>query len=329
MNQKRFERMMSAVDEDLLEEAQLPLKAQRAARAKRSWVMLAASAAACIAVVAATTFRMPVQTPPDNPQVVNPLKTVTAVEVAALGYRIPLPADAQETAYFLIDAGGEQAAPMAEVRFDRNGGAYTCRALKTTVSEDISGLYVNWSQNYTWRADTLDVTIMEAEDLTACVSWYEEEAGIQWCLSGERGASDLLNTAGDIMNALGYDLGVAPAGAEKVAFRVLELDGLTVGETTFLFDGVSYAYRVASTWAIEENFADISGVEREFAEKTVGEIGWCSARLCFDKDAGGKIVWFDPAPGLLYSLYMETGASEQALFEMAELLYTPAQGDAG
>ena len=53
------------------------------------------------------------------------------------------------------------------------------------------------------------------------------------------------------------------------------------------------------------------------------------ARLAFDKNAGGKIVWFDPAPGLLYSLYMESGASEAALLDMADLLYDPAQDDAG
>ena len=152
---------------------------------------------------------------------------------------------------------------------------------------------------------------------------------MQWCLSGKQGASALLSTAGDILNTLGYDLDVAPAGAKELVFRKVTQEGLSVGETTFLLDGIFYAYRVAATNEVEENFADISGIERDFAEKTIGEVGWCSARLSFNETADGKIVWFDPAPGLLYSLYMETGASESALLDMAALLYDPAQNDAG
>jgi hypothetical protein len=34
-------------------------------------------------------------------------------------------------------------------------------------------------------------------------------------------------------------------------------------------------------------------------------------------------------PGLLYSLTMSDGASQSALLDMAQQLYTPAQGDVG
>ena len=325
MNNKLFDRMMSAVDEDLLEEAQRPAKARK----KRPWVTLAVSAAACVAVLVSILPKAPVTPQPGNTMVVNPMQAVTEAEVEALGYRIPLPENAEAPAYYLINRGAEQTTPMAEVRFLQNGGEYTCRTLKTTVSEDISGLYVQWSQNDIWKLESLEVTVMEAEDLTACVSWYEQEREMQWCLSGKQGASALLSTAGDILNTLGYDLDVAPAGAKELVFRKLTQDGLSVGETTFVLDGIFYAYRVAATNEVEENFADISGIEKAFAEEAAAEIGWCSARLSFDENAGGKIVWFDPAPGLLYSLYMETGASEAALLDMADLLYDPAQNDVG
>lgn len=325
MNHERFMRMMSAVDEDLLEEAQRPRKS----RTQRRWITLAASAAACIAVIAVSMPHIPVSEPPPVSMVSNPLQSVTAAEVEALGYRIPLPEDAEDPSYFLINLGAEQAVPMAEVRFIQNGGEYTCRTLKTAASEDISGLYAQWNQNDTWKLGSMEVTVREAEDLTACVSWYEQEAEMQWCLSGKQGASALLSTAGDILNTLGYDLDVAPAGAKELVFHKLTQDGLSIGETSFVLDGISYAYRIAATNAVEENFADISGVEMDFAEQRDGEIGWCRARLSFDPGAGGKIVWFDPAPGLLYSLYMETGASQEALLDMANLLYAPAQNDAG
>lgn len=325
MNNELFERMMSVVDEDLLEEAQRPAKA----RTKRPWITLAASAAACVAAIVAIMPRAPEPPQQGGAMVVNPLQAVTVAEVEALGYRIPLPEDAEEPSYYLINLGAEKTAPMAEVRFVRNGGEYTCRTLKTTAYEDISGLYAQWSQNDTWKLESLEVTVMEAEDLTACVSWYEQEAGLQWCLSGKQGASALLSTAGDILNTLGYNLDVAPAGAKELVFRKLTQDGLSVGETTFILDGIFYAYRVAATNVVEENFADISGIKKDFAEEFAAEIGWCSARLSFDENADGKIVWFDPAPGLLYSLYMESGASEAALLDMADLLYDPAQDDAG
>ena len=325
MNNELFERMMSAVDEDLLEEAQRPAKA----RTKRPWITLAAGAAACVAAIVAIMPHAPEPPQQGGAMVVNPLQAVTVAEVEALGYRIPLPEDAEEPSYYLINLGAEKTAPMAEVRFVRNGGEYTCRTLKTTAYEDISGLYAQWSQNDTWKLESLEVTVMEAEDLTACVSWYEQEAGLQWCLSGKQGASALLSTAGDILNTLGYNLDVAPAGAKELVFRKLTQDGLSVGETTFILDGIFYAYRVAATNVVEENFADISGIEKDFAEQVAAEIGWCSARLSFDTNESGKIVWFDPVPGLLYSLYMETGASEETLLDMAYLLYDPAQDDVG
>ena len=156
MNQDLFARMMSAVDEDLLEEAQRPMKT----KTKRPWITLAVSAAACVAVIVSIIPRAPVSPQPGNTMVVNPLQAVTAAEVEALGYRIPLPEDAEAPAYYLINLGAEQAAPMAEVRFVRNGGEYTCRTLKTTASEDISGLYAQWSQNDTWKLESLEVTVM-------------------------------------------------------------------------------------------------------------------------------------------------------------------------
>ena len=61
MNDKLFEQMMSAVDDDLLEEAQLPMNKQRTTKSKRAWAILAAGAAACIALVAATTLHTPLK----------------------------------------------------------------------------------------------------------------------------------------------------------------------------------------------------------------------------------------------------------------------------
>lgn len=208
MNNELFDRVMSAVDDDLLEEAQYPARAKRPSLAP--WIALVVGAAACLAVI--VTARAQTRAPgyPESSLAVNPLQTVNVLAVEELGYRLPLPEDAQKPSYFLIDPGKPQAAPVAEVRFERNGATYTCRTQKTAAATDISGLYIEWSQSYTWSSDTLEVTVAEAEDLTTCVSWYEETTGTQWCLSGDRNGPELAHTAGSIMNTLGFDLGVGP-----------------------------------------------------------------------------------------------------------------------
>ena len=37
------------------------------------------------------------------------------------------------------------------------------------------------------------------------------------------------------------------------------------------------------------------------------------------------LLWFDLVPGILYSMSMDSGASEEALLEMANSLFEPAQ----
>ena len=58
-------------------------------------------------------------------------------------------------------------------------------------------------------------------------------------------------------------------------------------------------------------------------------VSYCVARLSYEDGGGGKIVWFDPVPGLLYSLSMNSNASAEQLTELAVQLFSPAQGDVG
>lgn len=111
--------------------------------------------------------------------------------------------------------------------------------------------------------------------------------------------------------------------------RNLALDDLAVDETTFRLDGVRYSYRTAATDRIEEDFADISGIDTEYQNQSAAQVGWCQAKLAYEDGGAGGIIWFDVAAGLLYSLSMDQGASESALLEMANLLFTPTQGDVG
>ena len=100
-----------------------------------------------------------------------------------------------------------------------------------------------------------------------------------------------------------------------------------MGETTFTLDGVNCAYRIALTYETSSDFADISGVEEEFAHHAQAEVGWCPARLAWNDGGAGKVVWFDLVPGQLFSLSVDAGASQERLLDLAGQLFLPAQDE--
>lgn len=320
MNEQKFNQWMHAIDDDLLEEAQRPVKHRSI---KIGWL----AAAACICfTVAGAVWQMRSQTvlPESGLTLSNPVQIVTQAELENLGYSMPQPAGAQDLVYTTVSQG-EGAVPMAQVTFLKNEQEYTCRALQTDTQQDISGIYADWSETLDWTVDTLSMEY-RSSDSAAFVSWYSPEAQTQWCLS----ASDtdkltLMSTANEIVEALGYDVNVAPAGAADVAYQVFLMQDLTVAETTFVLNGAKYVFRMAATLEVSEDFADISGEKKAYAVNKSGEVGWCPARLSYDEGEGGKIIWFDVVPGILYSLSVDTGASEDALTQMALQLFEPAQ----
>ena len=359
MNQNRFEKLMHAVDDELLEEARQPLPRRRARLG--TWAFVTA-ACLCLVIGAvlflnpgagsdaqpeaaalsappaepaaepdAAPVEMPVETPSLEeaaPGGVDAVVPVTAEDLAALGYDMVLPEEAQSPSYGLIELGGGQDIPMAQATFTLNGEGYTYRALRTDTPQDISGAEAAWDTSTTWNTAAVDLQVRQtAEDAVqaSVVSWYVSESGTQWCLVSEADSEKTVTTAYEILHTVGYDMAVAPAGAENIAYTVFPMEDMTVAETAFTLDGTTYAYRTASTGAIE--FRDISGVETPCETEQDAEVGWCSAHLSYTEGAEGRIVWFDIAPGLVYSLHMDQGASEEALLTMAEALYTPAQGE--
>lgn len=327
MNNAAFLFVMKAVDDDLLEEAQRP------AKRVRPWprlVGIAGLAAACVLMAISLhgwPHAEPDPFPSKNPPVTNAASEEAFAEIQRLGYTLPVPSDAQDVSYALVDSdsGGT---PIAEVTYKSSGHTYYCRALKSQQAEDISGLDQEWAQSLDWKAGTLQMQLRQS-DTDAWVGWYAPDAEVQWCLCGGNDALSLLHTAQDLLDALGYGVATAPEHAEDILYNAFALDGLTVGETEFVLDGVRYSYRMAQTWSVEKDFADISGMEETFQHESETEITWCPARLYYNEGGAGKVVWFDVVPGLLYSLSMDQDASEEALLTMANQLFAPAQGDVG
>jgi hypothetical protein len=323
--EKLFHLVMHSVDDDLLEEAR--------SSGKRRVIPFRAAAAAiaaclCVAAIGVAWHHF---SNSSKTQIPNPVHTTTVAKLTQMGYSLPLPSDAQDAAYSTIDTGENSSTPLAQVTYSVSGREYTCRALKTEAVEDISGIYADWSENLNWKTDDLDMQLRESsKDHTAWVGWFSPEDQTQWCLSGSDGdALSLLHTSQEIVQTLGYEMAVAPDGAKEITYNAQMLNGLTVAETSFQLNGIHYAFRTAATSATDDNFADISGTGVNYAVKSNTQVSWCPARLYYNEGGSGKIVWFDVVPGLLYSLSMDTGASQTALTDMAGQLFHPAQGDVG
>ena len=82
---------------------------------------------------------------------------------------------------------------------------------------------------------------------------------------------------------------------------------------------------MAGTSELRENITDISGMAGPFEKVAAGEIHWCKAKIIFNDNGQGKILWFDLVPGILYSVSMDSGASEEGLLNIAYSLFEPAQ----
>lgn len=325
MNKERFDKFMRSVDEELLEQAQRP------APRRHRYVLsgLAAAACVCLVLVAALGGRPgaaePDSSAPMSLGVVNPMAGATEEQIAELGYSIPLPENASDRSWNLINTVSEGS--MAQVSFLIDDSSYTCRALKTEAPEDISGLYYDWDCSLDWTVGQLKMQLRSAEDRICWLGWYSPTEGTQWCISSENGAEGLMLTAQYIVETLGYDLTVAPADAENVVYSVHRLGELVVGQTSFTVGNRDYIFRMASSPDTAQDFPDISGIDAEFEHSKDVSVAWCGARLSYNEGGSGKIVWFDIVPGILYSLSMESGADEASLITMALSLYEPAQAD--
>ena len=102
-----------------------------------------------------------------------------------------------------------------------------------------------------------------------------------------------------------------------------------MAETAFTLDGIPYRWHVGTGDSEDpELLVDLSGSERVYPHTEETTIRWCRAELSDDPgNAGCKLIWIDIAPGLAYSLETDGTVPPEALQELAESLFVPAQGE--
>ena len=240
MKQNRFKLWMQAVDNELLEEAQKPY------RRKYTFIYRIGAVAACLVLVI-TAVTLTQRKKAESLQMPNPVTSTSAEEIQHLGYSVPLPKDAENPSYYIIDMG-KDSAKMAEVDFEQNGTEYSCRALKSNTVQDISGLNYEWAKSEDWSGEDISVQLRQSDD-AAWVGWYAFGAGVQWCISGGNNALQLLDTAQTIVENLGYTMPLYPLesaesavadGGYAVAFSAADLkkteDGYTLTAEIYDYD---------------------------------------------------------------------------------------------
>ena len=290
---------MDAIDDDLLEEAMAPVKR----RNYLPWISVAV--AACLLLMIGLPM-LPDRSP-----------AVTFSVLSEMGYHMTLPEDAEQIRYEIITLADRKGAQASFVMADTK---YVYQEVKTPNPQPLSGS----GQVLTWNVGNLDIQLLSSASGTS-VSWYQQDAETQWYLTANANTQEVLTAASQILRITGLDVTVAPENAENITYDAFLLDGLTVAETTFRIDGITYSYRMAATLELREDFADISGLNDSFAQNAETEVFWCSAKLSFHEGGQGKIIWFDLVPGILYSLSMDSGASQDSLLSMASRLFEPAQ----
>jgi hypothetical protein len=298
---EKFQIWMDAIDDDLLEEAITPVRK----RNYLPWISIAV--AACLLLMIGL------------PMLPDRAPAVTFSVLSEMGYHMTLPEEAEQIRYEIITLSDRKGAQASFVMGDT---AYVYQEVKTPNPQPLSDNA--GTRPLTWNVGSLDIQLLSSDSGTA-VSWYLRDDQTQGYLTANTNTRNVLTTASQILRITGLDVTVAPENAENITYDAFLLDGRTVAETTFRIDGITYSYRMAATLELREDFADISGLNDSFAQNAETEVFWCSAKLSFHEGGQGKIIWFDLVPGILYSLSMDSGASQDALLSMASRLFEPAQ----
>ena len=321
--EEEIKRWQASIDDDLLEEAPRPLPRGSAAR---RWGGLAA----CLCAAAlALALALPGHGAAQRADCGAPPEAATykgfsaSAAPEALSATLVLPEGA-ELAPGEIQPTSRIDEPSADVP-----EFAACTIVLGGHDYDYSAVYADAPMpapdgnlpEVTWQVGGL--TLLLYAD--GAVGWYDASAGIQWyCVAWDGGQP--LVTAFALMDAQSYTVPTAPEGAAVQGYDLFELDGETVTQVRFTLNGITWQYRMAPTDDVSETIPDIS----EFtggsltAESTVR---WCTALLRWDEGGAGCIIWRDMAPGLVYSLTTDSGASEDALSHMAALVFQPAQDE--
>lgn len=126
----------------------------------------------------------------------------------------------------------------------------------------------------------------------------------------------------ELMELLGMSFAV-PMKAEDIHYSIV---ADKMAQMDFTYNGHQCVARIRGS----SQFEDISGFFYDWENEGVVRIGWCDGEVKYNvvgDDVCGICLWWDAAPGLMYSLGMRTGATPELLQQLAEEVYVVTQGE--
>lgn len=262
-----------------------------------------------VSMVGCSTANTPQGNTEVQQTIANPVKEMSEEEMTQLtGIDLPLPADAKDVVYSVIDT---EDGNIAQVQFTLNGDKMYLRARSTQITNltnidestdftkpedfqnienhetDISGLNYNWntfSQNY---VQDREAVIQTSKQGAGYIAWIDVAPGILYnlCMEKNADADKLLATANDIFVPL---QGEAEAETVDYADLMNEIYNTKAG-TAGSAARVEEAARKLTIYAIN-NSADITAQNQEALatetlnnmKATYGEDFVANFKECFD-----------------------------------------------
>ena len=125
-----------------------------------------------------------------NIQIANPWREITEAEARKIySPSFSIPAGAENVSWSVMDS---ESGALVELSFTLNGDSFTAREQKTdNRTEDISGMYYNWSQQTditlaNWSDGQMKgkyYRYIGEEEWADLCTWYDKEKGISYSLS--------------------------------------------------------------------------------------------------------------------------------------------------
>lgn len=130
------------------------------------------------------------------------------------------------------------------------------------------------------------------------------------------------STAQEINDTLGIPFNI-PTDAQNVKYSIIDAGSgaKKIAQAAFTLNGVQYTFRIQSATA----FADISGANFTWTKNDTADVSYNKAEVHLIDGKQGICQWYDTVPGLMYSLYADSGATKDTLSSVANKLFTPMQ----
>lgn len=133
------------------------------------------------------------------------------------------------------------------------------------------------------------------------------------------------STAEEILNKIGVTFAI-PKGAKNIHYSVIA-DSLT--QMDFLWNKAECTVRAEPSG--ETSLKDISGFYYNWKNSADVKVGYNEAKAKWTKDENrnsvGICIWWDAAPGIMYSVSMKNNANAKKLEKLANTVYVPQQGN--